>query len=71
MRAADLTPPAFTPAAVTPSAFTPPLAESPPTPSAAEFDIFAAIEKLADLHGKGVLSDEEFTSKKAELLARL
>ena len=34
-------------------------------------DIFAAIEKLAMLHGKGILSDAEFTSKKAELLSRL
>jgi hypothetical protein len=34
-------------------------------------DIFAALEKLGDLHGKGILSDEEFASKKAELLSRL
>jgi len=34
-------------------------------------DVLATIEKLADLHGKGVLSDEEFTSKKADLLSRL
>ena len=34
-------------------------------------DVFATIEKLADLHKKGVLSDEEFASKKAELLGRL
>ncbi len=33
--------------------------------------VLATIEKLADLHGKGVLSDEEFASKKAELLSRL
>jgi hypothetical protein len=59
--AADLTPPTATP----------PLADTPPLPSAAESDIFATIQKLADLHKKGVLSEEEFTSKKAELLARL
>jgi Short C-terminal domain len=34
-------------------------------------DIFAALEKLAELHGKGILSNEEFASKKAELLGRL
>ena len=34
-------------------------------------DIFTALEKLGDLHGKGILSDEEFASKKAELLSRL
>lgn len=34
-------------------------------------DIFATLEKLAELHGKGILSDEEFASKKAELLSRL
>jgi hypothetical protein len=34
-------------------------------------DIVATIEKLAELHRKGILSDEEFTAKKAELLSRL
>jgi hypothetical protein len=34
-------------------------------------DIFATLEKLAELHGKGILSDEEFASKKAELLSRV
>lgn len=34
-------------------------------------DVFAAIEKLADLRTKGILSDEEFATKKAELLSRL
>jgi len=36
-----------------------------------ESDIFAAIEKLANLKDKGILTDEEFSTKKAELLARL
>ncbi|MFY9973961.1 MAG: SHOCT domain-containing protein [Chromatiaceae bacterium] len=40
-------------------------------PSAREADLFAAIERLADLRAKGILSDEEFTEKKAELLSRL
>ena len=39
--------------------------------SAPETDIFAKIERLADLHKKGILSSEEFTAKKAELLSRL
>ena len=39
--------------------------------SAQETDIFAKIERLADLHKKGILSSEEFAAKKAELLARL
>ncbi|MGC5257800.1 SHOCT domain-containing protein [Gordonia sp. DT218] len=33
--------------------------------------IIAAIESLASLHQRGILSDEEFATKKAELLARL
>ena len=39
--------------------------------SAQETDLFAKIERLADLHKKGILSSEEFTAKKAELLSRL
>ena len=39
--------------------------------SARESDIFSAIERLADLRTKGILSDEEYTRKKAELLSRL
>ena len=34
-------------------------------------DVFATIERLADLRTKGILSEEEFLSKKAELLGRL
>jgi len=34
-------------------------------------DIFSLIEKLADLHKKGVLTDSEYESKKGELLSRL
>jgi hypothetical protein len=33
--------------------------------------IVAAIESLAGLHERGILSDEEFAAKKAELLSRL
>lgn len=39
--------------------------------SPANFDVFAAIEKLGDLKTKGILTDEEFSEKKKELLARL
>jgi hypothetical protein len=38
---------------------------------AREAAVFATIEKLAQLHAKGILSDEEFAAKKAELLTRL
>jgi hypothetical protein len=34
-------------------------------------DVFANIEHLAELRQRGVLSEEEFSSKKAELLSRL
>lgn len=34
-------------------------------------EVISAIEKLADLHAKGILSDQEFSTKKAELLSRL
>jgi len=44
-----------------------------PGPAAAQptSDIFAALEKLAELHTKAILSDEEFARKKAELLSRI
>jgi Short C-terminal domain len=52
-----------------------PAAAAPPAPRAGETgeeaDIFAKIERLADLHRKGILSEQEFAAKKAELLARL
>jgi Short C-terminal domain len=52
-------------------------AEPPAAPAAASnapgdpATIIAAIESLAGLHQRGILSDEEFAAKKAELLARL
>jgi hypothetical protein len=39
--------------------------------SAQEADLFTKIERLAELHKKGILSSEEFAAKKAELLSRL
>ena len=38
---------------------------------AQETDIFAKIERLAELERKGILSREEFAAKKSELLSRL
>ena len=43
----------------------------PPVNNTAENDIFAMIDKLADLRNRAILTEEEFTSKKMELLARL
>lgn len=47
----------------------------PPSAAAAaplaQDDIVTIIEKLAELHRKGILSDEEFLAKKTELLSRL
>jgi Short C-terminal domain len=39
--------------------------------SSQEADIFARIERLAELQQKGILSQEEYVSKKAELLSRI
>lgn len=44
---------------------------APPTGPGGSDDIFAAIESLAGLHQRGILTDEEFAAKKAELLGRL
>jgi hypothetical protein len=38
---------------------------------AGDSDIFAHIEKLAALQSRGILSEQEYASKKAELLSRL
>lgn len=44
----------------------------PPVPAGAStHDLLLALEKLGELHGKGVLTPEEFTAKKAELLRKL
>jgi Short C-terminal domain len=45
--------------------------EPAPGPSGDPASIVAAIESLAGLHQRGILSDEEFATKKAELLSRL
>lgn len=49
----------------------PPADEAPPAQAAAPADsgdMAAEIEKLADLHAKGILTDEEFAAGKAKLL---
>ncbi|WP_037140290.1 SHOCT domain-containing protein [Rhodococcoides fascians] len=47
-------------------------ATSPVAPPSTNLDeITSAIEALAALHGKGILTDDEFFSKKAELLKRI
>jgi hypothetical protein len=48
----------------------PPGGAAPPA-SGGDRDVFATIEKLAALRDKNILSEEEFSKKKAELLARL
>ena len=40
-------------------------------PSGNEQDVFATIERLAELRSKGILGEDEFQAKKAELLSRL
>jgi hypothetical protein len=39
-----------------------------PAPAPAEDPTMAQIEKLAELHAQGILSDEEFTAAKAKAL---
>ena len=52
------------------SGFGVPLPTSAP-PIATASDIFTLIERLSELHQRGLLSDQEYGSKKAELLSRL
>ena len=46
----------------------PQYAEAPPAAAPAEDDSMAQLEQLADLHTKGILTDEEFAAKKAQIL---
>jgi hypothetical protein len=46
-------------------------APTPPLAPTSTGDVFGALERLSALHKKGVLTDEEFANKKAELLARI
>ena len=45
--------------------------QGPAASSAGSADVLSILERLAELHKKGVLTDTEFSAKKAELLARL
>lgn len=45
--------------------------QRPAASGATSADILSVLERLAELHRKGVLTDAEFSAKKAELLARL
>ncbi|HEY6880370.1 MAG TPA: SHOCT domain-containing protein [Polyangiales bacterium] len=58
---------------VAPQAYTAPQSYSAPPAASSdnEGDIFAKIERLAALRQNGVLTDDEFNAKKAELLARI
>ncbi|HEV7440462.1 MAG TPA: SHOCT domain-containing protein, partial [Methylobacterium sp.] len=42
-----------------------------PARSSGATDILATLERLAELHRKGILTEAEFTQKKADLLSRL
>ena len=50
-----------------------PAQRAPPAavPTGSADEIFARIERLAELRQKGILTEEEFAAKKTELLARL
>jgi uncharacterized RDD family membrane protein YckC len=61
---------------VPPPAFAPPVTlpgtgPSSTPPSRTSEDIPSQLEKLAALHDSGVITDEEFAAKKAELLSRM
>ncbi len=49
----------------------PPPADFTPAPQGGQGDIFASLEKLAALQSRGILTEQEYASKKAELLSRL
>ena len=56
---------------IPPSDPVPPPAPQNAAPSGNAGDVFAALEKLGQLRDMGVLTEDEFQSKKAELLSRL
>ena len=66
----DPTPAPPLPAASAPAA-PQPVSDKPPAHAASSDDIFTMIERLAALHAKGILRDDEFEAKKRELLDRL
>ena len=52
-------------------AYNPVMSNNAPTSTGDGNDIFASIEKLATLQSRGILSEQEYAAKKAELLSRL
>jgi hypothetical protein len=77
LASAPTTPPASTQAAA-PAAASPVPPAAPPSDSAAAAapavsadDVFAKIERLAELVKKGAITPEDFERKKQELLARI
>ncbi len=65
--------PAAAPSEPTPAAASPAAVPARPEPAAGEpaTDVFATLERLGDLMQKGILTEQEFATKKAELLSRL
>jgi hypothetical protein len=62
--------PAATPSVVAaPAAEAAPVAQGPVNQTSE--DAAARLERLADLHARGVITDAEFEAKKAELLGRI
>jgi hypothetical protein len=59
------------PPATSATAAAAPAAPPPVAGTATDDEIFSRIERLAALREKGILTEEEFATKKAELLARL
>jgi membrane protease subunit (stomatin/prohibitin family) len=48
-----------------------PAAAAPAVPAMGADEVMATLEKLADLKAKGILTEDEFSAKKAELLKKL
>ena len=42
--------------------------QAPPPPAPAQDDSMAELQKLAELHNQGILTDEEFAAKKKQVL---
>jgi hypothetical protein len=49
----------------------PAAAAPPPAPAADPDEVYAQLEKLADLKSKGILTDAEFEVQKAKLLGQV
>jgi hypothetical protein len=47
------------------------LAGAPAEPAPQQDDVAVVLRKLASLHGEGLLTDEEFAAKRAEVIARI